>query len=347
VDRLSSLERAVVNAGSTLSAGSFGAALRERDPGLRFGPKSGPSQLAMFELNAGPPVFRTLIVLDAADRTRRDLKLSPEDREYVRWVGYVQVALRTIADRFWGVIRPDIRLLVYDHDNTQVLHSGPPYVPGLRAKPGASLQTACGRVGIGETELSALAGCWHAAHSSDAYAAARGAATRIQLYDRLRHSLQTGLATLSVQAESAFGAGRTLSDVAKRLNAIADDAYEQSEPEVRVAAEAIRAYHELVQAILWALLGYAEQPPGEDITLTTGLPRMGVKHRWRHLEAQFTATDRDSFPFPKVSAPFRVDGRGLLDGLYICVGFAVHGLGEGGYVDLTGMLLRELERAPL
>lgn len=300
----------------------------------------------MFELNAGPPVYRTIIVLDAARRTRRDLALSAEDRDYVDWVGTVQVALRTIADRFWGVIRPDIRLLVYDHDSVQVLHSGPAYIPGLRAKPGPSLHTACARVGIGERELSALAACWHAAHATEAYEAARSAATRIQLHDRLRQGLLAKRDARIAEAESVFREGPRLEDAARRLNRIADAAYETNDSEIRAAAEPLRAYHELLQAVLWTLLGFAEQPEGFDRTLRTGLPRMAVNHRWRHLEAQFTATDNDSFPFPKMWAPFVVEGRALLDGLYICIGYAVHGLGEGGYIDLTGLLLRELEHAP-
>ena len=300
----------------------------------------------MFELNAGPAVYRTFIVLDAADRTRRDLALSAEERDYVRWVGTVHVALQTIADRFWGVIRPDIRQLVFDHDNVQVLHSGPAYIPGLRAKPGPSLNTACSRVGIGERELSALAECWHAAHATDAFEAARVAATRIQLHDPLRHRLRVLRDELIAEADSVFRDRLRLEDAARRLGKLADAAYESADDQTRGAADPLRAYHELVQAVLWALLGFAEQPEAFDRTLRTGLPRMAVDHRWRHLEAHFTAMDDDSFPFPSVWGPFVVQGRALLDGLYICTGYSVHGLGEGGYVDITGLLVRELERAP-
>jgi hypothetical protein len=300
----------------------------------------------MFELNAGPPVYRTFIVLDAADRTRRDLALSAEERDYVRWVGALHIALQAIADRFWGVIRPDVRELIYDHDNVQVLHSGPAYIPGLRARPGPSLHTACSRVGIGERELSALAECWHIAHATDAYQAARDAATQIQLHDRLRHGLRMHRDARMAEAESLFREGLLLKDAARRLNGIAEGAYATVDSQMRGAAEPLRAYHELVQAVLWALLGLAEQPDGLDRTLKSGLPRMAVNHRWRHLEAQFTAMDDDSFPFPRVWAPFVVERHTPLDGLYICTGYAMHGLGEGGYIDVTGLLLRELERAP-
>jgi hypothetical protein len=63
------------------------------------------------------------------------------------------------------------------------------------------------------------------------------------------------------------------------------------------------------------------------------------------LEAQFTTSDVDSLGFPRAGGPFQVVGRGPLDGVYVCVGFNA-ALGEAMTFDVTGRLLRELERRP-
>ena len=347
MDRLSDLERAVVAAGASLNASEFGKAMRLRHPGRRVGPDQPGTELDRFELNAGPAVYRTFIVLDASDRTHMDLHLSDMEREYVSWVRDVQAALKAIADRFWGTIRPDVRLLVYDHDSVQVLHSGPPYIPGLRSRPGPSLQTSCLRVGIGPQQLAALAGCWHAAHATPCYTSAQAATTRIRLYDRLRRDLISARDSAHEQTQAAFSGQRRLGEVARALNEIADNAYSATPVLAREAADAIRGYHELIQVVLWALLGLTEQPQDRERSLDGGLPRVSVEHRWRHLQAQFTTgRDQSSF-FPETSAPFLVQGRGPLDGVYICTEYTLRGFGEGGYVDLKGHLLREFERAPL
>jgi hypothetical protein len=347
MDHLSHLEEAALKAGMALRAVPFGKSMAAYDPGRRGGPGAAPSELAGFELSAGPPVFRTLSVLDAASRTGRDLRLSDEDREYVRWIGEVQTALRSIADRFWGTIRPDVRQLVFDHDSVLIIRGGQAFIPGLRGRPGPSIHTACSRVGIGERELAALAECWHAAHSTEAYASARAADIRIRLHDGLRRSLIRERAALATQADSMLLKGLTLGVVGRQLARLAADAYTRSAPDVQRAAESIRSYNELIQAVLWTILGFSEQPREDQHPVPPGFPRVAVQHRWRHLEAHFTMPLTDSMPFPKVYGPVRIDGRGPLDGIYICLGYSLReGRGQG-YVDFTGLLLRELERAPL
>jgi hypothetical protein len=113
-------------------------------------------------------------------------------------------------------------------------------------------------------------------------------------------------------------------------------------------ASSIRGYNELVQAILWVLLGEAEASPDEVSPIPNGLSRIAVEHRWRHLEAHFTFDHITSLHWLPPHTPFVVSGRGPLDGIYLSRGASMRSLGEGGgFTDVTGILVRELELGPL
>jgi hypothetical protein len=347
VDHLTPLERAAVAAGQSLASGTFGESMRRAHPGRRSAKDNRALGLSTFELNAGPPIYRTLVVLDAAARSRKPLELNEDDRRHVDWVGDVHSFLRAISHRFWADVRPDVRLLIFDHDNRFLLHSGPTYIPGLRDRPGPSLATSAARIGVDASqELAALAGCWHAAHRTNAYEAARLAGLEIRSNDSLRRSLAARRTELEGRVDEEFREGRRLGEIAASLRQLRAEAYDGLGIDVRNAAEAIRAYHELVQAVIWVVLGFAEQAPDKQSMLAGGLPRVSVRHRWRSLEAQFTTAEGDTLGVPGIGAPFLVTGRGLLDGVYLCVAFSMFAMTDTATFDVTGQLLRELELAP-
>jgi hypothetical protein len=320
--------------------------MREAHPGRRSAHDKGVVSLASHELNAGPPVFRTLIVLDTIARTRQSFALSPDDQRHIASVRDLHIWLRALSDRFWGGVRADVRTLAFDYDNHFLLHSGPPYIPGLRDRPGPAYNTTSSRIGLTEAQKASLSACWHAAHKTDAYAAASAAAARIRLHDSLRRRMVERLSVLNARAQAAYAEERPLGDIARNIGEIREAAYDDADEDVRRAAMQIKAFHELVQHLMWALLGFAEQEPGKIATLTVGLPRTSVRHRWRMLDAQFTTSDVDSLGFPQTGGPFQVVGRGPLDGVYVCIGFNA-ALGEALTFDVTGRLIRELERAPV
>jgi hypothetical protein len=151
---------------------------------------------------------------------------------------------------------------------------------------------------------------------------------------------------LDERARTAFQDPRTLGEIALDIRELRETAYEQTDDDVRRAAESLKAFHELLQMVLWVLLGFAEQGPDKIATLAMGLPRATVRHRWRSLEAQFTTSDADNLGFPRAGGPFQVVGRGPLDGVYVCLGY-IAALGEASTFDVTGRLLRELELPPV
>lgn len=345
---MTSLEQALMAAGARLSQSELGAWMWANHPGRRDStyPDSKPSQLAMFELNSGPPVYRTLSVLMSAQATRRDLGQSDVDRAYVAKVGDLTAALRAVADKFWGDIRADVRTLAFDYDNVRVPSRRHPYIVSLRDRPGPSLRTSCTKVGLGDLDIAAVASCWHAAHQTEVFEAAKTAATRIGLHDRLRRQLLERRNDLASRSTEMMGQGQTMQEVEARTRGIVVDGYRDAPAEVMEAADHLRSYNELVQVILWTLLGYCEGGLNGIPVVPTDIPRANVEHTWRHLRAQFTVPHSSQPWFPQRGGPFVVTGRGLLDGLYICDGFAFRGIGEGGFTDVTGLSVRELERGP-
>jgi hypothetical protein len=343
---VTALEEAIIRAARCLNQSHMGEWLRENHPGRRAGPGSSPGlTLDKFELNAGLPVYRTLSVLGAAKATRRDLNLTDADQSYVSIVEDIQVALRAISDRFWGTIRTDVRTLIYDHDDVPVPFLGQPYISGLRQRRGPSLQTACARVGLSEHEIAVLAGCWHAAHSTDAYEAARASSIRVQLYDNLRRRLIARRSELTGRAESVMNQGVSLGDAARQVTKLVEAAYDDSDLELQGVAIQLRAYNELVQAVLWALLGFAEGSDDAFTPLPVDHSRVGVEHSRRHLIVHLT-TFGARFGISAKGGPFVIRGRGPLDGIYLCQGTVLRAIGqEWGLTDLTGLKFSELEQA--
>jgi hypothetical protein len=344
---VTALEEAILRAARGVNQSHLGEWLRENHPGRRAGAGSQPGlTLDLFELNAGLPVYRTLSVLGAAKATRRDLSLTDADRSYVSTVNDIHVALRAISDRFWGKIRTDVRTLVYDHDDVPVSFLGLPYIPGLRQRPGPSLQTACAKIGLSEHEIAVLAGCWHAAHATDAYRAARASSIRVQLYDNLRRRLVVRRSELAGRAESVMNQGVSLGDATRQVTKLVEAAYDGPDLEVRGVAIQMRAYNELVQAVLWALLGFAEGSDDDVFTpLPVDHPRVGVEHSRRHLVVHLT-TFGARFGISAKGGPFVISGRGPLDGIYLCQGTVLRAIGqEWGLTDLTGLKFSELEQA--
>jgi hypothetical protein len=343
---MTALEEAILRAARGLNQSHLGEWLGENHPGRRAGPGSPPGfTLDQFELNAGLPVYRTLSVLGAAKATRRDLNLTDADRSYVSTVNDIHVALRAISDRFWGTIRTDVRTLVYDHDDVPVSFLGYPYIPGLRQRPGPSLQTACAKIGLSEHEIAVLAGCWHEAHSTDAYEAARASSTRVQLYDKLRRRLIARRSELTGRAEVVMSQGVSLGDSSRQVTELVEAAYADSDLETQVVAMRLRAYNELVQAVLWALLGFAEGSGDAFTPLPVDHPRVGVEHGRRHLIVHLT-TFGARFGISAKGGPFVISGRGPLDGIYLCQGTVLRAIGqEWGLTDLTGLKFSELEQA--
>jgi hypothetical protein len=124
------------------------------------------------------------------------------------------------------------------------------------------------------------------------------------------------------------------------------DAYLDCEADVREAAANLRAFNELVQAILWILLGFAEGSDHDFFPLPVDHPRVGAEHTRRHLVAHITCSGTEATRLPQMGSPFIVSGRGPLDGLYLCHGVAMRAIGTPWQLtDLTGLKFSELERA--
>jgi len=337
----SELETALLVAGDAISAGSLGRDLRRFHPGRRGTPERF-SFLAGMELNHPPPIQRTVRILYTAELTGFDLRLSEEDQTYLAWVRDVLLLLQALVDSWWGGINPDLRVLFVDGDD------GPPLVllntmfPGLRIKRPPSLHRAAAALGLGDSELSALAKASHAARHTPAYKVAMEAAQQVRSDTSLRRVMQGERARLIPEFAPRRGIG--IREETARVRGLLDSAYSGAGTRVRLAVRALRAYNELVTACLAFILGYAEAdvPQAADeveaehpITVDIG-PRKFLVHltfsQPRSLATGATFTLRDGGP---------------LDGLYLSAGAGFQLVGDRMIVDRYGFRLQELELAPV
>ena len=107
------------------------------------------------------------------------------------------------------------------------------------------------------------------------------------------------------------------------------------------AARAIRAYHELVQHILWAILGIAEQPEALP-PLQSDLGTVRIQQAPRRTHVTMTLRDAPFFGHPP--SPFELRGDLPIDGLYLSDRSMVQFGGEL-FTDVSGNRLGALEQA--
>jgi hypothetical protein len=337
VDLVTALEQAVLDAGEVFRSASFGAALQRYHPGRRGGAAGVVADpLLMFEVNESPAIIRTFKVLDMHARAGAPLDITPV-REYVDWVAAAARAIQRLAQLLWQPIPVPIRTAVFDEDDLGPGTSS--YLPKSRFDEiGPALR-------FEELDGQLCREAWRTvsreSRSTDCYNAAREAAERLKrqpLHNQLNQHRRDILARLQA---AVSGGPITIGDAQARQQEIVRDAYIDSPIQLREAAYAIRAYNELVNHILWAVLGIAESTD-EVVAFTRNVGAVRVSGRGRNSTTTITMEALKTWVGHPPS-PYVIEAGLPIDGLYLSRGNLVQIAVTDMMLDLTGRRLGDLE----
>jgi len=136
----------------------------------------------------------------------------------------------------------------------------------------------------------------------------------------------------------------TIGQTHARQYGIVQRCYDSAPSDVRAFADAVRAYNELLNYVLFAVLGFAEGHDVIEITEDTGPLRCRRKPRllWVH----FASFDPQISLAGHPPSPFVLKAETPLDGLYISEGTSMRWSGRS-LVDVHARRIRELEEAPV
>jgi hypothetical protein len=330
------LEVAVWHAGLALRAADFGAELRARDPGGERADQSG--SLAQWELQHGPPLHRTFYALEFCDLTEQEFDRRLE-ADYLRWVGGALQAVGSYAARCWGEIPLDLRMEVVDEDDLGVIYSR--YIPVTRHGPVDRRAEAFEGLGEGEARESLLE-LTRKVLATDCYARAHGAVRDLRhrggrrALEKFGRRIRAQLDEIDQAADNVIAAGPPLREYIRR-------AYRDAPAGVREAGQASQALNELIQAVLWTLLGMAEQP--HDPQPHTTLPAAcRLRREARHHDLSITTQDFGMVVQGSPPSPFAIAAGTPVDGIYLSRSQLVQLMYEP-LADVTGRRLGALEAA--
>jgi len=282
---MTDLESAVWRAALATRAADFGAQLRERDP--RGERRIRPGSLAQWEAQHGPPLHRTFYALEFCNITGQQFDRRLE-ADYLQWIGGALQAIGSYAARCWGDIPLDLRMEVVDEDDLGVIYSR--YIPVTRHGPVD--QRAEAFEGLGEEEArEALLEMTREVRATDCYARAHVAVRDLRRYggrralEKFGRRIRARLDEIEEAADNLIAAGSPLQEYIR-------EAYREAPAGLSEAGRASQALNELIQAVLWTLLGMAERShdpqPYTELPAACRLQRDG-----RHHDLSVTTQDFD------------------------------------------------------
>lgn len=338
---ISALERAVIAACAAFREDQIGEAMRRHSPSTRHGgPEEAPQdRLAMFEVNGGAPITRTLHALQMIQMAGKPFDASAA-RDYLEWIQQAMAAVQRLAQMCWQPIPKRERTQVLDEDDLGPAAS--PYLPASRQdEPGPALQFESLR------DSQALEGWYEVsrrARATPCYAAAHEAGEVLRQPEVRKELLACREAFNQARKEVLEGPPITVGEALRRQKELIRGAYDHASPELRQAAFAIRAYSELINHLLWAVLCAAERDEGltclED---DLGAVRLGSGTARRPGHISLVMQERVWIGHPP--APFLIERGVPFDGLYLLRNSLMQ-FERTGLIDIGGTRLASLERAP-
>lgn len=333
---VTNLEQATFDLGRLLRDREFGQKLRELHPSRRAGEAAFES-LSSYELSSGPALRRTFHALEITKMASQPLNLTDADRQYISWVGEAWRAMQRVAGRCWRPVPSHVRLLAVDQDDLGPTVS--PYIPASREHEyGPALRFAgLDDVDVEERIATVVAAC--RATPCHEHVAALSAQVQADASLRRRAAQQRE----RIVSRLTFQERLTIGQANERRSSIVQQGYDTAERDIREFALAVRAFNELVNYVLFTILGLAEAHEIIEVSEDTGPIRCRRKPRllWVH----FASFD------PRISlaghppAPFVMNTGTPLDGLYILEGSSVSWSGRT-LVDVHARRISDLEECP-
>jgi hypothetical protein len=335
---ISELERATIAACGAFHAGQIGEGLRRFSVASRSG---GPGeldadQLVKYEVNAGPPITRTMRTLQMWDMGGGGEGTAGAE-DLLRWLPGAVAAVQRLAQLCWQPISQRERTLVFDEDDLGPAASW--YLPATRSdETGPSLQFE----GLAGSEaLDAWKQVSRRARETDAYAAAAEAGQALKEPALARELQSCRDACARKLQEVVEGPPITLGEVIDTQKRLVRHAYDDASAPLREAAFAIRAYSELINHLLWAVLCAAGSRTGlKAIDGDLGAVRVdGAQARPQHL---WIVMDLDVW-IGNPPTPFVIEKGLPCDGLYV-MDASLTQWEVTGLVDIRGTRIASLER---
>lgn len=325
------LEIAIWAAAEPLRKTMFARILRNARLGNRDPSLPGPDdQFQGWSLSFDPAVHRSIA---ASYAIGFEVGRSPDlDSDWARWNLAAKRAVCRLAAKCWAGTDRDRRIAFVDEDN---LHPvlGRAVFHDLRAD---SLGPHLAFEGLGDGDAwEALRQVFRAARATATYDAVQ-AADRQLSGSRSKLKVWASLGTRGRQRIAAALAGRTFAEGTRLGVEEVQSLYEGTE--VEDIAGSFRRYNQLVQAIVWSILGLAEEaimpatlrsPIG---TLYSSLDSAGAP-------LLQVSTSEDHLALLRLTNPLWVEAGMLLDGLYVVVG-STTSFGHGEMMDFSLRPLR-------
>jgi hypothetical protein len=319
-----------------MRAAEFGAELRGYDP--RRERANEPGSMAQWENQKGPPLHRTFFALELCNITGSDFDRQLE-APYLQWVGGALQAMGSYASRCWSDIPLDLRTEVVDEDDLGVIHSR--YIPVTRHGPVDAKAENFGGLGEGEARET-LMEMVDQVLATDCYARALEAVRDLRHHggrralEKFGRRVRARLDEIDDGAANLLAAGPMLRDYVRK-------AYRDAPDGVAEAGEAVQALNELVQAILWTLLGVAEQL--EEPEQYQALPSAcRLRRHGRHHDLSLTTGSSEMVLHGSPPSPFMIAAGTPVDGIYLSRSQLVQLMFEP-LADVTGRSLGALEAA--
>ena len=333
---MTDLEAAVWRAALAMRAADFGAQLRLYDPRGERCDRRG--SLAHWEVQHGPPLHRTFYALEFCDIIGQDFDRQLE-ADYLQWVGGALHAIGSYAARCWGDIPLDLRMEAVDEDDLGVIYSR--YIPVTRHGPVDQRAEAFEGLGEGEAR-EALLEMTREIRATDCYARAHEAVRDLRRHggrralEKFGRRIRARLDEIEDAADNLIAAGPPLRDHIRK-------AYREAPAGVSEAGRASQALNELIQAVLWTLLGMAEQ--SHDPQPYTELPAAcRLRREGRHHDLSVTTQDFDMVVHGSPPSPFAIAAGTPVDGIYLSRSQLIQLMFEP-LADVTGRSLGALEAA--
>jgi hypothetical protein len=333
---MTDLEAAVWRAAVAMRDADFGTQLRAYDP--RLGRAQQPGSLAQWEVQNGPPLHRTLFALEFCSITGSGFDRHLE-AGYLQWVSGALQAMGSYASRCWGDIPLDLRIAVVDEDDLGVIHSR--YIPATRHGPVDQQAEAFGGLGAGQAR-EAFVDMTREVTATDCYVRALASVRDLRRHrgrrglEKYGRRIRTRLDEIQDQADNVLAAGPPLHEYIHNV-------YQEALPGVSEAGQAVQALNELIQAVLWTLLGVAEQPHDpQPFALLPSACRL--RREGRHHDLSVTTGAFEMVLHGSPPSPFAIAAGTPIDGIYLTRSQLVQLMFEP-LADVTGRSLGALEAA--
>ena len=332
----SALESATFAAGQVLWASAFGEELRSFHTNQ---PTGSPPSVFEMEIIRRPFMQTALAVVALAERTHIQLGAPQRQAAYFDFIRRAMRVLEAFADKCWGAVPPDVRALFPDEDDLPLSPFTSSYFPLRRSAHPPRFRSIQG-LRLVDREASTLAQVWRQMHQTQVYSRALAACDRIRSDNRMRQTCRSLKQRLTAGINPV--AGEYATQESRRLRETLDELYRNPGDGAVQACADLRAFHQLVQRIVWSLVSFSGEPLAPE-AIDWEIGRVPITRTRRRLEAHFTITDPRFLIWSHPTDALFVTLNTPADGLYNALSTGFRWERHGAIVVIRAERIKEFE----